>query len=239
MHGASNGPRGHLGLTVLAGLTTACGLASLWAIFVHAPVELQMGIVQKIFYFHVPSAYSVYVSVVVCVSGGVMYLWKRGPKWDALAVAGAEAALFFCLMVIITGPLWGARAWGTFWVWDPRLTTFLLASLIYTSVVVLRSIGGAGEAEKRFAAGLAVIGMPVLYITHLSVQLWRGQHPTVITGRGGGLHPDMVPALVLSFIFFTLLTALMIWARARAELTRHELEELEGQAAELGILEDA
>ncbi len=222
----------------LAALVAILFPVQLWAIFVHAPVEQQMGIVQKIFYFHVPSAYAMYVGFTLAMVGSVGYLWKRKPAFDALAVAGAEVGLVFCAIVLMTGPLWARNAWGTYWTWDPRLTTTLLTAMIYASFVALRSLGAAGEAEKRFAAALGIVGFFLLPIIHFSVQAWRGQHPTVITGRGGGLHPDMVPALLLGFLVFTLLTVLLVWARARAELARHRVQELELEAASAGLTED-
>lgn len=226
-------------LWALSGLAMALAAAALWAIFAHAPVERQMGIVQKIFYFHVPSAYAMYVGFTLAMLGSVGYLWKRHDRWDALAVAGAEVGLLFCAVVLITGPLWARKAWGVYWTWDPRLTTTLLAGLIFTAFVVLRSFGGAGEAEKRFAAGLSIVGFFLLPVIHYSVQRWRGQHPTVITSRGGGLHPDMYPALWLGFALFTVIVALLVWARARAERARQRLAEIETEAAAQGLLEEA
>jgi hypothetical protein len=138
--------------TILGAITVVLSLASLYAIFVMAPVELQMGIVQKIFYFHVPSAYAMYVAFVVSAVGSAVYLWRRDERWDALAVSGAEVGLIFVIIVLITGPLWARKAWGTYWTWDPRLTTTLLAGMIYVAFNVLRGLGQAGEAEKRFAS---------------------------------------------------------------------------------------
>ncbi|AKF09738.1 cytochrome c biogenesis protein [Sandaracinus amylolyticus] len=223
----------------LAALAIVLLVASLYAIFIVAPVERQMGIVQKIFYFHVPSAYAMYVGFTLAMIGSIGYLWTRHDKWDALGVAGAEVGLLFTAIVLITGPLWARKAWGVYWTWDPRLTTTLLAGLIFTAFVVLRSFGGAGEAEKRFAAGLSIVGFFLLPVIHYSVQRWRGQHPTVITARGGGLHPDMYPALWLAFTLFTVLVALLVWARARAERARQRIAEIETEAAAQGLLEEA
>jgi len=103
---------------------------------------------------------------------------------------------------------------------------------------VLRSFGGAGEVEKRFAAGLAIFGLLDLPVIHYSVQRWRGTHPTVITGNGGGLHPDMYPALILGFVLFTQLALLFMWLRARLELSRQQFSAMESTAAELGLLDD-
>ena len=204
-----------------------------------APVELQMGVVQKIFYFHVPSAYAMYVGFTLAMIGSVGYLWRREAHFDALAVAGAEVGLLFCVIVLVTGPLWARNAWGTFWTWDPRLTTTLLAAMIFASFVALRSIGAAGEAEKRFASALGIVGFFLLPVIHYSVQAWRGQHPTVIMNGGGGLHPGMVPPLLFGFLVFTVLAIVLVWTRARAEMVKHRLLVLAETAASEGLTEDA
>ena len=202
--------------------TLALFAAALYAIFVVAPVEQQMGIVQKIFYFHVPSAYAMYIGFFVSAVGSAVYLLKRDPRWDAVAVAGAEVGTLFCLIVLLTGPLWARKAWGVWWTWDPRLTTTLLSGMIFAAYLALRSMGDAGEVEKRFAAGLALLGLVNLPLIHFSVQRWRGVHPTVITGKGGGLESEMYWALGLSFIAFTGLAVLLIWARASVERQREQ-----------------
>jgi heme exporter protein C len=213
-------------------------LVELYAIFVVAPVESQMGIVQKIFYFHAPSAYAMYLAFGVSAIASAVYLGKRDERWDAWAVAGAEVGSIFCLIMLVTGPLWGRKAWGTYWTWDPRLTTTLLAGLVYFAYIVLRSFGSVGEVEKRFAAGLAIFGLLDLPVIHYSVRRWRGTHPTVITGKGGGLHPDMYPALFIGFFLFTLLAVLLIWERARLERLRQRVQALEIDAAERGFMEE-
>lgn len=222
----------------LAGLGAVLSLAALWAIFIHAPVEVRMGVVQKIFYFHVPSAYAMYIGFTVSAVGSMVYLAKRDPKWDAIAVAGAEVGAMFCFLVLIQGPLWARKAWGVWWTWDPRLTTTLLGGMVFVAYLILRSVGHIGEVEKRFAAGLAIFGLLDLPVIHYSVQRWRGTHPTVITSKGGGLHPDMVPALVLGFLLFTVVAVLLLVLRTRAERQRQALEEIENEAAERGLLEE-
>lgn len=224
--------------TGLGALTILLSIVALYFIFFYAPTEEQMGIVQKIFYFHVPSAYAMYIAFVVSSVASALYLWKRDEKFDAVAVAGAEVGLMFCLIVLITGPIWARKAWGTYWTWDPRLTTTLLIGMIYTAFNVLRSFGQAGESEKKFASALGFMGLLLIPVIHYSVQRWRGQHPTVITSQGGGLHPDMVPALISGFVFFTALCAFLIWARTRAERQRQRLIALELDAAESGLLEE-
>lgn len=226
-----------LGWLILAAVTMALFCVTLWTIFVHAPVEARMGIVQKIFYFHVPSAYGMYLGFVLCAIGSIVYLVGRKESWDAVAVAGAEVGLMFCLMMLITGPLWARKAWGVWWTWDPRLTSTLLAGMIFTAYVVLRSFGG-GDAERRFAAGLGIVGAFDIPVIHYAVDRWRGTHPTVITSRGGGITAEMGHALIVSLVFFTALFALLVWTRVRQERARQALAALELEAAERGLLED-
>jgi len=234
---AVGAPKSSLGFTLLAVLTAVLLALTVYWGFVVAPVELQMGVVQKIFYFHAPSAYAMYLGFGLCVIGSAMYLAKRSDAWEAIAVGGAEVGAIFCLIVMVTGPLWGRKAWGTYWTWDPRLTTTLLIGMIYVAYLLLRNLGATGEAERRFAAGLGILGGALMPIIHYSVQLWRGQHPTVITKKGGGLHPDMLIALLLGCAAMTALSLLLIWARARIEQGRQRVLSLELDAAEQGLLE--
>ncbi|HEX5655686.1 MAG TPA: cytochrome c biogenesis protein CcsA [Polyangiales bacterium] len=227
-----------LGYIVLAAVAALLLSVTLYWSFFVAPNELQMGVVQKIFYFHAPSAYAMYVGFGVCVIGSAMYLIKRSDAWEAWAVGGAEVGSIFCLIVLVTGSLWGRKAWGTYWTWDPRITTALLIGMIYVAYLLLRNLGATGEAERRFAAGLGLLGGPLMPIIHYSVQLWRGQHPTVITKKGGGLHPDMLTALLLGCAAMTALSIVLIWARARIERDRQRVLTLELDAAEHGLLEE-
>ena len=231
--------RSSTALLVMIAVTGLLMLVELYLIFVYAPVEKQMGLVYKILFFHAPSAYAMYIGFGVSAIASALYLAKRDERWDAWAVAGAEVGAMFCAIMLTTGPLWGRKAWGTYWTWDPRLTTTLLAGMVYFAYIVLRSFGGTGEVERRFAAGLAIFGLLDLPVIHYSVQRWRGTHPTVITGKGGGLHPDMYPALFMGFFLFTLLAVVLIWQRARLERLRQRVLALESDAAERGLLEES
>jgi heme exporter protein C len=205
----------------LIALTVLLLGAALYAIFAVAPVEQQMGVVQKIFYFHVPSANAMYLGFITCSICSAVYLKNRDDRWDAAALAAAEVGMLFCVAVLITGPLWARKAWGVWWTWDPRLTSTLL-----------------GDVEKRFAAGLAIVGLLNIPVIKYSVQRWRGTHPTVISGKGGGIHPDMRPALLLGFALFVVLAVVLIWVRARSERLRQRVIALELEAAERGLLEE-
>jgi heme exporter protein C len=221
---------------VLLGITLVAFLIDINVIFLNTPTEKTMGIVQKIFYFHVPSAYAMYIGAGACFVGSVAYFLSPTDGRDAFAKAGAETAVAFGLIVLTTGPLWAAKAWGRYWTWDPRLTTSMLSVLIYVAYVVLRSFAGDGQAEKKFAAALGILGAANLPIIHYSVQKWSGQHPVVIGSGGGGLDKGMYPALFISLGAFTLLAAVLLWARTRLEISRARLRQLQDDA--LAILPD-
>ena len=226
-------------MPAISGLAFALMAAALWTALDWAPVAQDSagGLTQKIFYFHVPSAYVMYIGVGACVLGSLGYLFQRTPGWDALAQAGAELGVVFASIVLITGPLWARKAWGAYWAWDPRLTTTLLGTLIFVAYLVLHSTA-AGEAEKKFSAALAVMGACVMPVIHFSVQLWRGQHPTVITSRGGGLAPEMGKTLALSFTAFTIMAAVLLFVRARVALGEARLAELRTEAVSQGLLDE-
>ena len=147
--------------------------------------------------------------------------------------------MLFCAVVLTTGPLWARKAWGVYWTWDPRLTTTLLAGMVYLAYLSLRSFGETGDAEKRFAAGVAIVGAPTVVLIHYSVQRWRGVHPTVITARGHGLHPDMWVAFGSAMVFFSVFVAVLVALRYRVERARQRVEELTLVAAERGLLEES
>jgi heme exporter protein C len=196
------------------------------------------GLAQKIFYFHVPAAYAMYLCGAVCFAASVAYLMGATDRRDAWARAGAECATLFGMLVMTSGPLWAKKAWGVYWTWDPRLTTLLLSVAVYAAVVVLRAFAGNGEAERKFAAALGVLGTANLPIIHYSVQKWGGNHPTVITKGGGGLsHPAMTHALFTGFVAMTLFAAVLLWARARVALAGARLAHVEERAAEKGLFE--
>ena len=166
------------------------------------------------------------------------YLLSLTDKWNAWAQAGAECAVVFGIMVLTSGPIWAKKAWGVYWVWDPRLTTSLLSVLVYVAVVVLRAFAGDGEAERKFAAALGVLGTVNLPIIHYSVRKWGGNHPTVISQGGGGLkHPDMQLALGIGFLAMTLLSVVLLALRARQLSLASRVGRAEERAVAAGLTE--
>jgi heme exporter protein C len=237
--GAQRGSDAGFGVLVL--VTLAVFLYLIWFIFFHTPVAQPEagGFAQKIFYFHVPSAYAMYLSGVVCFVASAGYILKQSDGWNAWAQAGAECACVFGFMVLTSGPLWAKKAWGVYWVWDPRLTTSLLSVLVYVAVVVLRAFAGDGEAEKKFAAALGILGTVNLPVIHYSVQKWGGNHPTVITRGGGGLHhPDMKMALGMGFLAMTLLAVVLLRSRARMLVLSARMARAEESAVASGLTEN-
>lgn len=217
-------------------VATALSLgALLYATFFHAPVAQLAagGFAQKIFYFHVPAAYALYLSGVVCLGGSLAYLLRPTPMRDAWAKAGAECAVLFGAVVMTSGPLWAKKAWGVYWTWDPRLTTLLLSVLIYISIVLLRAYVGGGDAERRFLAAMGVLGTVNLPIIHLSVRKWGGNHPTVITRGGGGITHEMATTLGIGFLAMTLLAAVLLWLRMRKAMLEHAVDALEHRVVDL------
>lgn len=215
---------------VLLGLTAAVFFVHIYLIFLVAPPAQAAagGLAQKIFYFHVPAAYAMYLSGVVCFLASALYLAAPSDGRNAVARAAAECAVVFGAMMLTSGPLWAKKAWGVFWVWDPRLTTTLLSVIVYVAVVVLRAFTGDGEAERKFAAALGVLGTVNLPIIHYSVQKWGGNHPTVIGRGGGGLgHPMMKLTLGVGFVGMTLLAAVLLLLRTRAVLLASRLAQIE------------
>lgn len=236
MHARRAPVKGDKVFFVLLALTTALLLATIHVVFLEAPIEARMGIVQKIFYFHVPSAYAMYIGATACCAGSIAYLLKPTDTRDAIARAGAELAIVMGFIVVYTGPLWAAKAWGTFWTWDPRLTTAMLSWLIYVAYAVLRAFAGNGPGERKFSAALGVLGAANLPIIHYSVQKWGGQHPTVVTGKGGGLqHPMMKLGFALGMAAFTVLALTLLFVRVRLLLDRDRLERAEEDAVDLGL----
>lgn len=225
------------GYTILVGLNALLLLAALWVIFGYAPIDANMGIIQKVFYFHISSAYLMYLGWTTCAVASIAYLIKRGEKWDVLAKCAAELALVFALILLITGPLWGRVAWGAYWTWDPRLTTSLLLALIIVAYTLLRYLA-TGEVKRRFAAALAILGALIMPIIHLSVHQWRGQHPAVITGKGGGLAPEMKLTLMISLVAFTALYITLLIRRYALEKHQRKLSALKNELALRGLGEE-
>jgi len=207
---------------VLAPVTFLTLAVALWLALFYAPREATMGDVQRIFYFHVPSAWIGFLAFFVVFLSSVAYLVKGGRKWDLLALSAAEIGVVFTTLVLVTGPIWAKSAWGTYWTWDARLTTTLILWFIYIGYLTLRST--VDEVRKaRLSAVLGIVGFLDVPVIYLSVTIWRTMHPTLIIGEAGGLEPAMLQTLMVALLSFTFLFALLLVARVRLEQKRDEL----------------
>ena len=202
----------------LAGL----GLLVASVAILRAPEEEVQGIVQKIFYAHVASAVSSYLSFFITCAASVLYLWKRDRAWDFLALASAEVGVVFCSAVLVSGPFWGKPIWGTWWTWDARLTSTLILWLVYVGYLLLRPFAGEGERGARFAAVVGIVGFVNIPLIHFSVKWLRTLHPKpiVLNAQGPQLPPEMMTTLYITLGAFTLLAITFIAVRAEIERLR-------------------
>src|SRR4030042_5901728 len=144
---------------ILLGISFLLMVAALYLVFIYVPTEATMGVVQRIFYFHVPVAWVAFLAFFVVFVGSILYLWKRESKWDILAYSSAEVGIVFTTLVLITGPLWAKPTWGVWWVWDARLTTTLVLWLIYLAYLMVRSFALEESQGARFAAVVGIVGL--------------------------------------------------------------------------------
>jgi heme exporter protein C len=206
-----------LGIIAIVNIAVALYMA-----LFYAPMERTMGDAQRIFYFHVPSAWIGFLAFFIVFIASLLFLWRRERKWDALALSAAEIGVVFTTLVLLTGPLWAKKAWGAFWVWDARLTTTLILWMIYVGYLMLRSTA-EGERRQRFAAVLAIVGFLDVPIIYISVQLWRTMHPQLLIGEPGGLTSEMSRTLMVALSSFTLLFVYLLIQRVRLEQARDQV----------------
>jgi heme exporter protein C len=198
-------------------------------LIVAAPQEPVMGLVQKIFYFHVPCATMLFLSTFVCAGCSISYLFKGSELGDRMAAAAGELAVLFGLCTLVTGPLWGRKAWGVWWQWDARLTSSLLLELVMVGYLLARRYGG--PAGRKLAAALALFAAIDVPLVYKSVDIWRTVHPhtTVVPS----LDPHMRPAFWSAFSLMLLVWGMLFDLRVRLEVARGELEALALEAEDL------
>jgi len=192
---------------------------ALGAIFFYAPVEKTMGIVQKIFYIHVPSAFFAFFAFFITFVASILYLFKKEHKWDVIAFCAAEIGLTFCTIVLITGPIWAKPIWNVWWTWDPRLTTTLILWFTYVVYLMLRGVVRENQ-RSNFSAVFGIIGFANVPITFFAIRMWRTIHPVVITAKGLNISVPMKHTLLLTFIAFGLLFSSLLISRIRLEKMR-------------------
>jgi heme exporter protein C len=221
--------RDGLGSRLLPWLVGPAMIVALYLIFVVVPTERTQGIVQRIFYVHVPSAWAAFAGFLVVAVASGLFLATGRVAYDRLARASAEIGMVFCTLVLITGPIWARPIWGLWWTWDPRLTMTILLWTIYAAYLLLRAFGGPDESIARYAAVLGIVGALDIPLIRISVRLWRGIHPAVLNvpeSRGGLADPMMRWTLYVSALAFALLALWMILVRLRTIRVEDEIEAL-------------
>jgi heme exporter protein C len=193
---------------------TALGMA-----FLYAPREVTMGDVQRIFYFHVASAWVGFFAFSVTCLGSVAYLARGERRWDILALSSAEIGTACIAMTVVTGALWAKPVWGTYWTWEPRLTISAVQLLIYVAYGMLRASVEGPERRARFAAVYGIAAFVTVPLSWFAIRWWRTIHPNVLTGEGMAITPRMVHTLLVSLGAFTLLYAALLRQRVRLERT--------------------
>ncbi len=201
-----------------------CGLmfAASPVLIAYTPYEAEMGLVQKIFYYHLPAAWMFLLGGIVCGVASARYLRSRSARHDRVAWAAAELIVLFGAITLVTGPLWARKTWGVWWTWDVRLTSSLVSWLIAVAYLLVRRYGGPGS--DRLGAGLALFGMANVPFIYISVNFWRTIHPLT----------TVVPTLPTSFgiplwfctFTFLLLFVLLLRLRVRLEAQRARLDTL-------------
>jgi len=200
-------------------------MLALYAIFIYAPVEKTMGVVQKIFYIHVPAAFLAYLAFFITFLASIFYLYRKDSKWDTVAHCAVETGVIFCTIVLITGPIWAKPTWNVWWTWDPRLTTTLILWFTYVAYLMLRRSVKENQ-RANLAAVFGIIGFINVPITFFSIRLWRTIHPVIITSRGLNMSGPMKVSLIITVIAFCFLFFSLLVSRIRLERLKMRVAEI-------------
>jgi heme exporter protein C len=217
----------------------ACGLTAValaFIFFVAREADRAMGgQLQRIFYVHVPSAWVAYLAFAIVFIASIAYLRTGARRWDLIAHASAETGVVFCSLVLITGPIWANPVWGTWWVWDARLTSALVMWLTYIGYLLIRGLATDSRAAGRLAAVVGIVGFVNVPVVHFSVRWWRTLHPQGPTpadpSTGSGLGAPELLTFFTALAAFTLLFAWLLALRVRVGRIGDEIERLEVAAA--------
>jgi heme exporter protein C len=209
----------------ILGILTAILLSyALYMALEVAPTEQTMGDVQRIFYYHVPSAWTAFILFTINFVASIVYLAKRKPAADIVALTSAEVGVVFLTVNLVTGPIWARPVWGIWWTWDWRLTSTLVMWLIYVSYLMLRRFSASGQTPV-LAAALGVFGALCVPFVYFSIWFFRTQHPQPVIGGGGSIDPRMMHVLLINWLAFSCLAFLICWSRYRLEKLQREVEQ--------------
>jgi heme exporter protein C len=194
----------------------------------YAPIEREMGVVQKIFYFHVPLAWNAFLGFTIVFFCSFRYLVTRDPKWDARAASAASVGVLFTTLVLITGPIWAKPVWGIWWTWDARLTLTFVLWLIYLGYLMLRRYVESPDRRAALAAIVGIVGFVDVPLVYFAIRWWRTQHPqpVIMGGEDSGLDPHMATTLWVSTAAYLLLFTVLYRRQLDVEMMRAEVDAL-------------
>jgi heme exporter protein C len=221
-----NSRRHWLGV-LLAGASGVAIIVALGMVFFYAPREVTMGQVQRIFYFHVASAWIGFFAFFVTFLSGIGYLATDLRRWDIVGLSSVEVGLTFITMTVVTGALWAKPVWGTYWTWEPRLTISAVQLLIYVAYGMLRASLDSSEQKARFGAVYGIVAFVTVPLSWFAIRWWRTIHPDVLTGgEGMAVTPRMTQTLLVTIAAWTLLYATLLRLRISLEQASDELARL-------------
>lgn len=203
---------------LLPALTCVVMLVAIYLVFLAVPSDREQGVVQRIFYFHVASAWMAFAGFALVAIASIRFLMTGDRRADRLAHANAEVGMLYTTLVLVTGPIWARPVWGTWWTWDPRLTMTVVLWTIYAAYLMLRRLGGGDDALQRYAAVLGIVGALDIPLIIISIRLWRGIHPAVMLAKekdAGLKDPLMGVTLMVSGVALALLFTWLVSLRAR------------------------
>ncbi|WP_165079476.1 MULTISPECIES: cytochrome c biogenesis protein CcsA [unclassified Desulfovibrio] len=200
-------------LLALAGALAMAGVQ--WLIWCYAPEEATLGLMQKIFYLHLPLAWWALASFFIVFLGSIAVLLRRSDAADRLCAAAAEVGVLFSGLTLVTGMIWARRSWGVWWTWDPRLSTALVMWFVYAAYLILRGLDMAPERRRLVCAVVGVAAFLDVPLVFVSARIWRSIHPAVFASREGGLEPEMKLTAVACVLALGLFWAGLVWVRKR------------------------
>jgi heme exporter protein C len=219
-------------LMILDGVTILLFLTAVGMVFFYAPLEAVMGQVQRVFYFHVANAWVGMLGFMVAAIAGIAYLRKGDRKWDIVGLSAIEISFVFFFTAIVSGSIWARGSWGTWWTWDPRLTTAAICELVYAAYFLLRQGIDDPDRRARFGAVYALLSFISVPLTFISIRIFRTIHPVIISSGGSGaegsfdMSPRMLHTFIFSLITFSIIFADLLWHRIRLGKLAEEAENL-------------
>jgi len=218
-------------MSIILTLALISTLASVYTVFFYAPTELVMGHIQRIFYFHMGTVWASTLAFILVFIASIQYLRKQSRKWDVIAYTSAELGVLFITLTIITGSIWAKPVWGTWWTWDPQLTTTFILWILYMVYLILRSSAGNDFRRAKYSAVFAIIAFIDLPLVYISARLKRGISPVVFGPGGGGIHPQMLTTLMITLIAFTFILIVLLYQRYNIEKIHDDIETLKLKGA--------